>query len=165
MRLKKRNALYLLGGIVLIAAALLISVPLGFEAETVSAATTQVYFLTTNGTVAVTAEVASTPESLRRGLMSRESLGEMEGMLFVFGEEENRSFWMKNTLIPLDMLFISDALHIVHIQKEAVPCQEDPCPLYDSHFPARYVVEVKGGFADQHGIAAGDAVAFELDNS
>ena len=165
MNVKQQHGLYLLGGVVLIAAALLVSFPSGSQPHrqaTLTNETTAVDFITTSGTVTVTAELARSPDALRQGLMYRESLEETQGMLFVFSRESNLTFWMKNTLIPLDMIFISDEKEVVHIQKDAQPCEQDPCPLYPSAFPARYVVEVKSGFTDQRGIAVGDSVAFNL---
>ena len=103
-------------------------------------------------------EVVDTSEERRIGLMNRESLPQQAGMLFIFEEERVLSFWMKNTLIPLDMIFISKDLEIVSIQKNAQPCESDPCKLYGSVFPAKYVVEVNAGFSDRNGIKEGNKI-------
>ena len=90
--------------------------------------------------------------------MYRESLPEDSGMLFVFGDEAVRSFWMKNTLIPLDMIFIDSNRRIVHIEENTQPCESDPCSIYSSQLPAMYVIEVNAGFSERNGLGAGDSV-------
>ncbi len=105
------------------------------------------------------AEVADTPEERRTGLMFRDSLPEGRGMLFVFDEDSVRTFWMKNTRIPLDMIFINSSLDVVSIQRNAQPCLSDPCATYSSHLPVRYVVEANAGFADANGIREGTKVS------
>ena len=103
-------------------------------------------------------ELAVTPYQWSKGLMFRESLPEDAGMLFVFPDEKERSFWMKNTYIPLDILFISADKRIVSITKNAVPCATLICPSYVSGERAMYVLEVNAGFADAHAIREGDSV-------
>ena len=105
--------------------------------------------------IKVFTEVADEPEEWTTGLMFRESLNENEGMLFIFNDNKERIFWMKNTLIPLDIIFISDSLEIVNIA-EAEPCKVDPCELYNSEMPAKYVLEVNQGFSRRNNIHAGD---------
>lgn len=85
-------------------------------------------------------ETAKTSAEKQKGLMFRESLCDNCGMLFVFEEEERHSFWMKNTLIPLDIIFINAKLNVVDI-KRAIPCEEYPCQLYTSKEKALYVLE------------------------
>lgn len=114
------------------------------------------------GGIAVSVELAQTSEEKAIGLMNRTALPEDQGMLFVYENDEPRVFWMKNTLIPLDMIFINKSLTIVSIQQDAPPCVQDPCAAYSSAAPAAYVLEVNGGFAQRHGIAVGDAVTFIL---
>ena len=89
------------------------------------------------------------------GLMFRKKLGPYEGMLFDFSQEMPVSFWMKNTLIPLDMLFIAGDGTIKHIHANAVPLTTDAIP---SQFPVRAVLEINGGSAALLGIKAGDKV-------
>lgn len=108
-----------------------------------------------------TAELAATPEQHARGLMFRRAIRDDYAMLFVFAEEEYRSFWMKNTLIPLDIIYIDSARRVVSIAV-AVPCRNDPCPTYESEGPARYVLEIRGGLASELNLAPGDAVDFVL---
>lgn len=115
-----------------------------------------------SGPVTLSVEVADTPEEHTLGLMNREHLPEGEGMLFVFGDESMRSFWMKNTLIPLDIMFVGSSLEIINIAESAQPCEQDPCALYRSSGPAMYVVEANAGFAEQHGIEAGQSIEIGL---
>ena len=89
------------------------------------------------------------------GLMFREKLGPYEGMLFDFYQEAPVSFWMKNTLIPLDMVFIGADGTIRHIHPNAVPLSTDTIP---SQFPVRAVLEINGGSARLLGIKPGDKV-------
>ncbi len=116
---------------------------------------------TPSGPVQVTAEVADEPDEWSRGLAFRPSLAEGAGMLFVFNDERVRSFWMKDTLIPLDVMFMNDALTVVHIVEGAVPCEADPCPLFSSGAPARYALEVNADFVQIHGIRVGAVVTIE----
>ena len=98
-------------------------------------------------------EIASKEEEMMRGLMFRESMPAEQGMLFVFPQTQPLSFWMKNTLIPLDMIFMDENMTVIHIAN-AVPCKADPCAHYDSP-PGKYVLEINGGIAQQKGIAIG----------
>ena len=108
------------------------------------------------------AEVADTPAELSSGLMYRESLSDDQGMLFIFpGGDSEKSFWMKNTLIPLDMIFANSSLEIVSIQADVPPCVADPCPTYDSGKPAKYVIETNAGYAATQGIEPGQAILLE----
>ncbi len=86
-------------------------------------------------------ELATTPQQWETGLMYRESMAKDSGMLFIFPDEQPRAFWMKNTLIPLDMIFIDEQDKIVKIHRDVPPCEADPCPSYTSP-PARYVLEL-----------------------
>jgi uncharacterized membrane protein (UPF0127 family) len=105
------------------------------------------------------AEVVDTPAAMSRGLMYRTELPERHGMLFVFPDEAPRAFWMKNTLLPLDIIFINGRREIVKIQR-AVPCEQAPCARYPSYAPARYVLEINGGLSEALGIVEGARVDF-----
>lgn len=107
-------------------------------------------------------EIADTFSTRRIGLMHRTQMDVDRGMLFVFEDESMQSFWMKNTLIPLDMVFINDNEKIVHIARNVQPCTGDPCPSYPSEKPARYVLELNGGVADASGIQEGDTVYLDI---
>ncbi len=115
-----------------------------------------------SGPVQVSAEIADEPEEWSRGLSFRTSLAEGSGMLFVFDDERVRSFWMKDTLIPLDVIFIGGDLVVVHIVERALPCEADPCPLYGSGAPVLYALEVNADFARVHGIRVGAEVTIEV---
>ncbi len=106
-------------------------------------------------TIGVSVEIADTAEKRQLGLMYRRELPERQGMLFVFPREEPLSFWMKNTPLPLDIIFINTAHTIVSIVAHATPFSEQPLP---SHSPAQFVLEVNGGFCQRHRVAVGDRV-------
>lgn len=111
--------------------------------------------------VSVTVELALDPYQWGKGLMFRDSLAPDSGMLFVFPTEEKRSFWMKDTLIPLDILFISRDKKVVTIHKNVAPCTTLICPRYTPTQGALYVLEVNAGFTDTYGIKEGDTVNLE----
>ena len=98
-------------------------------------------------------ELALTHDEMAKGLMFRESLPSDRGMLFVFDDEKPRTFWMKNTLIPLDMIFMDGNMTVVHVA-EAYPCEVDPCETYSSP-PAMYVLEVNKGLSKENNIVIG----------
>jgi uncharacterized membrane protein (UPF0127 family) len=106
---------------------------------------------------AVKVEIARTEAERARGLMHRRTLEPETGMLFLFDETADHPFWMKNTLIPLDMIFIGEDGRIVGVVARAVPGDLSP----RSGGPSRYVLEVNGGWAETHGVAPGDRVRFE----
>ena len=103
-------------------------------------------------------ELAETREEISYGMMYRKSMDPETGMLFLMGDERPQSFYMKNTYVSLDIIFINDQMEIVSIQKNAEPLNERSLP---SEGPASYVLEVKGGFSDQHGIGKGTKVVFK----
>lgn len=106
-------------------------------------------------------EVAESAAAQQRGLMYRQSLGKDSGMLFIFGKQELLTFWMKNTMIPLDILFISSDLVIVDVST-MYPCTLDPCPFYTSKQPAKYALEVNAGYVRSHTIKTGDTVSSDI---
>jgi uncharacterized protein len=116
------------------------------------------------GQKVVTVEVADSFAEWQKGLMDRTTLEADRGMLFVFPDVQTRSFWMKNTLIPLDMLFISDKFEIVDMTTMQ-PCKADPCPSYSSKKPAMYVLEVNAGYANANNITVGGKAAFRFVSS
>jgi uncharacterized membrane protein (UPF0127 family) len=113
-----------------------------------------------DGTV-VSVEIADTEPVRQRGLMFRERLAPNEGMVFVFPEPGDYPFWMKNTLIPLDLLWLDAQARIVSIARSVPPCKADPCPSYPPDATASYVLEVVSGFARQHGLKVGDVVKLD----
>lgn len=106
-------------------------------------------------------EIARTEAERQRGLMFRESLAPDEGMVFVFDAIGFYPFWMKNTLIPLDMLWLDPDGRVVSIAHSVPPCKADPCPTYPPSADALYVVEVVSGFAKEHGVEVGDQLMLE----
>ncbi|PIN85860.1 hypothetical protein COV19_07690 [Candidatus Woesearchaeota archaeon CG10_big_fil_rev_8_21_14_0_10_44_13] len=108
--------------------------------------------------VKINAEIADSSDEITQGLMYRESLGKDEGMLFIFPDENYRSFWMKNTLVPLDIVFISGNGTIVDIKEDFEPCRTFVCESYRSKERAMYVLEANGGFAGENGLMIGDSV-------
>ncbi len=110
---------------------------------------------TDQATHAFTVEVASTPEEIQQGLMFRESLAPDAGMLFDFGQVRPASMWMKNTLIPLDMLFMDETGKVVAIARNAVP---GSTRSLGPGVPVRAVLEIPGGRARELGIEPGAVV-------
>jgi len=113
----------------------------------------------------ITAELAITPEERALGLMFREKVNDDQGMLFVFEEEDIHSFWMKNTLIPLDILWLDENKRIVHIEEHVPPCKADPCPSYGPSMPALFVLELKDGRVAANGLKLYDRLEFILPKS
>jgi uncharacterized membrane protein (UPF0127 family) len=108
-------------------------------------------------TLVVQVELADTPEKRERGLMFRKELPDGHGMLFLFDEEGEHSFWMKDTLIPLDMIFVDSAGRVTGIVARARPLTLEP----RSGGPSRTVLEVPGGWAAAHGVRVGDRMRVE----
>ncbi len=108
-------------------------------------------------------EIASNESQRKVGLMNRKNLDENKGMLFVFDFQGYLNFWMKNTLIPLDMLFIDEKGYVRYIIRKAQPClsgNDADCAIYNSEEPAKYVLEINGGIADKLGIKPGDKASW-----
>ena len=95
-------------------------------------------------------EIADTQETRERGLMFRDEMASDHGMLFVHDREEPLAYWMKNTKIPLDILYFDTGRKLVSQQRDVPPCTlGDACPPYPSEAPARYVLELNAGQAEQ----------------
>lgn len=107
-----------------------------------------------------TVEVARTPEEQAQGLMFRESLPERSGMIFLFSDREVHRFWMKNTMIPLDMVWMDEGGKVLFISAQTPPCRADPCPSYGPDSPAAMVLEIAGGKAAQEKIVVGSVLHF-----
>lgn len=101
----------------------------------------------------VEVEVAATPEARKQGLMHRKHLGDTSGMLFVFDEVDIYPFWMKDTLLCLDIVWLSEGWEVVHIARKTRPM--DLCLLVPDQ-PALYVLEVNAGVVDRLGVRLGD---------
>jgi uncharacterized membrane protein (UPF0127 family) len=109
-------------------------------------------------------QIADTPIEREKGLMFREEIGQKEGMLFIFQSSGNYPFWMKNTLIPLDIIWINKDGVILDI-REAEPCKTDPCPIINHQGSALYVLEIKKGISQELGIHVGDiAISSKIGN-
>jgi uncharacterized protein len=104
-------------------------------------------------------EVVADPETRALGLMHRPSLRPDRGMLFLFPTTDLHSFWMKETLIPLDMIWIDEASRVVDVKANVPPCKADPCPSYTPSGAARYVLELGGGQAAAHRVVPGAQLA------
>ena len=112
---------------------------------------------TRNAEYVFTIELARTSEEMERGLMFRDRLQSDHGMLFLFPDEREVSFWMKNTLIPLDLIFADASGRIVRIAERAVPLSTELIP---SQAPVRAVLEVNGGTAERLHITVGDKLVY-----
>lgn len=101
-------------------------------------------------------EIAADDQSRAMGMMFRDELAEDRGMFFLFRREAPRSFWMMNTRIPLDIIYLDRDLRVVSIVANARPCRRSPCPSYPSRGPAQFVLEINAGQAEALGLAPGD---------
>jgi len=106
-------------------------------------------------------EIADNVQEREQGLMFRESLSEDSGMLFVFEKEEIYPFWMKNTLIPLDIIWINSSGEVVFIEENAQPCKSEICESYSPETDALYVLELNGGKSEEINLEIGNFVVFK----
>jgi len=106
-------------------------------------------------------ELALSDEEKQLGLMFRDVLPADHGMLFIFDADGPLDFWMKNTFISLDFVWVSAAGEVVDVRAGVPPCRSDPCATYGSGKPARAVLEVNAGFAAAHGVRPGVQLRFE----
>ena len=110
----------------------------------------------------IRAEIKTTPEAMRFGMMFRDSLPKDTGMLFVHDKPGAYSYWMHNVRIPLDIIFMDSQRTILGIAANAAPCKLEPnrCPQYGSNANTRYVLELAGGEAKRLGLKPGDVLRF-----
>ena len=120
----------------------------------------KVIFLRKN--LVINVEIANTDTEKSQGLMFRENLSENKGMLFVYKQEKILSVWMKNTLIPLDIVFVSAQGVIVSITKDIQPCTNLPCQIYESKKVAKYILEINAGLVEKNEIRVGQQLNFDL---
>jgi len=108
--------------------------------------------------------VADDDNSRAMGLMYEKSLPSNAGMLFIFPDSQPRAFWMKNTLIPLDILYFNHNRNLVSVQANVPPCKNTTtrCPNYPSTKAAQYVLEINAGLADKYGFKLGDELLIKL---
>ncbi len=103
-------------------------------------------------------EIAATEETRRQGLMDRKQLASDHGMLFIFDALGEYGFWMKNTLVALDIIWLDENKKVVHIEAKVPPCVSDPCSIYSPLKQAKYVLELSAGVVAREGIALGDVL-------
>jgi uncharacterized membrane protein (UPF0127 family) len=108
----------------------------------------------------VTLEVAVSDQERMLGLMYRDQLPSDHGMLFIFEADGIWPFWMKNTFIPLDLVWLDASGKVVEVRADVQPCRMDPCPSYRPRSEARTVLEVNAGAAARHGIVTGSRLRF-----
>ena len=108
--------------------------------------------------------LANTDNTRAMGLMYVEQMANDEGMLFIFPDTQRRAFWMKNTLIPLDILYFDQNRKLVSISENTPPCKNTTtrCPNYPSAKPAKYVLEINAGLSQKHGFKVGDELIIQL---
>ena len=116
-----------------------------------------------NGEVFKITRLAISRDEQMRGLMFVENMPGDEGMLFVFNSSAPRSFWMKNTRIPLDIFYFDESLSLVSVSENARPCISAPCPSYPSAAAAQYVLELNAGTAARLGTRKGDVLTLYFD--
>ena len=105
-------------------------------------------------------EIARTREEQAQGLMYRESLAERSGMLFLFSDNAPHRFWMKNTQIALDIIWMDASGQVLFVSANTPPCRADPCPTYGPETPAATVLEIAGGMAAKEKVTAGSRIRF-----
>jgi uncharacterized membrane protein (UPF0127 family) len=108
----------------------------------------------------IAVEVVADAETRAQGLMFRSSIGAGHGMLFIFPAADVYPFWMKNTLIPLDILWIDETGTVVHLERDVPPCKADPCPSYPPKAAAKFVLELGAGQAAARRLDVGAKLSF-----
>jgi len=161
--LKSLPALHIWTQTVVIAIAFLAvsDIPVGADQSRTS---DTIVTITTPQGVTIQAELADTTQKRATGLMFRESLPANHGMLFTFFEEQEWSFWMKNTRIPLDIIWMNKGKRIVHVERNVPVCTrtDDSCPNYQPNMPAMYVLELEAGTADLLKLQRGVRLHFDV---
>ena len=110
----------------------------------------------------VNVELAQTPAEWQMGLSKRTSLDKDSGMLFIFPIVDQYQFWMKDTYMPLDIVWINESNYVIHIEKNLQPCKADPCPSYGPADKSRYVLELNAGKADELKLKEGSSTEFRF---
>ncbi len=105
-------------------------------------------------------EIADDDASRTRGLMFRNELAPDRGMLFIFDREQPQAFWMRNTYIPLDILYFDSQRRLVSMSQRTPPCRSQQCPSYPSKGAALYTLEIASGRASELGVKTGDELLF-----
>lgn len=107
-------------------------------------------------------EIADTNEERQKGLSGRKELTNTQGMLFIFSQPGFYSFWMKEMLFPLDIIWINSDKKVVFIKEDAQPCLEENCQTIQSDEEAQYVLELKAGMVEELNIKIGDKLIFDI---
>jgi uncharacterized membrane protein (UPF0127 family) len=152
IRLLTRRRILLLGVLVWLAAG-------NAVAQLQQFPTAELTIVTAGGPHKFTVEVATTPAQMEQGLMFRRSLAADAGMIFDYGQPAMAAMWMKNTLIPLDMLFVSEQGRVINIRERAVPGSLETIP---AAAPVRAVIELNGGTVARFGIRPGDRIQYPV---
>lgn len=111
----------------------------------------------------IIAEKAASLEERARGLMYREKLNDNEGMIFIFEKEDFHSFWMKNMVISIDIIWLDKGKRVVYYLEDVPPCKEESCPSYYPMRKAKYVIEVMSGFVKREKVKIWDEIKFNID--
>lgn len=150
---RKRILFLVIMALLLISGALLFNAPKG----------TEIIEVRFPGGANLQAEVAETPEKLLFGLAFREALPDDRGMILLFEESGLHKVWTKQYQFNVDLIWVNESKHVVHIVKAAVPCASDPCEWYGPPAErARYLIEANSGFADRAEVALGQELVFAL---
>lgn len=116
-----------------------------------------IYKTSDSSEITLDVEIANTDFDIQTGLMYRVSMEQKQGMLFVFEDEKERFFYMKNTKIPLDLIYINATHNIVSFQENAIPFDESSLP---SNLPAKYVLEINAGLINKWKLSVGDSISY-----
>jgi len=121
------------------------------------------FFPPNNSSISITCEIASTPKELSEGLMNRQELPEDKGMLFIYEIPQNRSFWMKNTLVSLDIIFLDEEGIVINVESADIEpsVSDNELKRYNSTSPAQFVVEINQGLSTLYGIGKGTPAFIE----
>ena len=143
------------------APALTVLVAVAFGAALLGAGPAMIPLRLPSGKV-LQSEVMVKDEDRAMGLMFRPSLASDHGMLFLFGESDFHTIWMKNCKFPIDIVWLDEAKKVVHVEASVPPCKKDPCPTYQPMRRAAYVVEMNAGAAAHEKIVLGSALGFTV---
>ena len=106
-------------------------------------------------------DIAKTSEERNLGLMYKESLDSNKGMIFIYNKEKKHPFWMKNTMIPLDIIWLNKSKQVVYISKNTQPCKQNDCLSIKPNRRAIYVLEINANLSDKLGLSIGDLIEFD----
>jgi len=108
-------------------------------------------------------DLAITAQERSKGLMFRRKMARDQGMLFIYKDEQIRFFWMKNTYLPLDLVWLDSDRKVIGVTPDVRPCLKDNCTRYSSPCPAQYVLEINAGMAEKKGVKPGLECVFVLE--